>query len=218
MSTDRVADWMSTPALTISPTTMLPEGQQLMAERGIRRLPVMVHEKLVGIVTLGDLRAAQPSAATTLSVYEWPALVQRVTVAECMTKTVVTVSYDVPILDAAQLMLAHKIGGMPVMSEQKLVGVITESDLFRLLLADRLGKQQVGESRVSLTCFHCRTQLRLSSQRAIGPDDECWHCYYHLHRCENCRYFDMVGCLLGREERFEAIPGQHCDRFASHQT
>jgi CBS domain-containing protein len=201
MSTDRVADWMSTPALTISPTTMLPEGQQLMAERGIRRLPVMVHEKLVGIVTLGDLRAAQ-----------------RVTVAECMTKTVVTVSYDVPILDAAQLMLAHKIGGMPVMSEQKLVGVITESDLFRLLLADRLGKQQVGESRVSLTCFHCRTQLRLSSQRAIGPDDECWHCYYHLHRCENCRYFDMVGCLLGREERFEAIPGQHCDRFASHQT
>ncbi len=129
-----VADWMSTPPLLIAPNTSLASAQRIMEEHQVRRLPVVAQGRLVGIVTSGDLRAAQPSAATTLSVFEWNTLLNRVTVAEIMTRDPVTVSCDNSILEAAQLMLTAKIGGLPVMDGSTVVGVITESDLFRLLV------------------------------------------------------------------------------------
>lgn len=129
-----VADWMSTPPLQIAPTTSIASAKRIMEEHQVRRLPVVSQGRLVGIVTSGDLRAAQPSAATTLSVFEWNTLLNRVTVAEIMTRDPVTVSCDNSILEAAQLMHTSKIGGLPVMDGNTLVGVITESDLFRLLV------------------------------------------------------------------------------------
>jgi CBS domain-containing protein len=48
----------------------------------------------------------------------------------------------------------------------------------------------------------------------IGPDDMCWKCHYHLHRCENCRYFDGIACMLDQPDRQSAVPGQHCQSFA----
>jgi CBS domain-containing protein len=176
---------------------------------------VVDRDRLVGIVTWGDLRAAQPSAATTLSVYEWRALLERATVAGCMTPDPVTITPNATVLEAVpRLMLDHKLSGLPVMTHERVVGVITESDLFRLMLADASGTAPAESHRATLVCWHCGTLLRRRSFDSLGPDDTCWQCHYHLHRCESCRYFDRIACMLNRQERHIAVPGQHCQSFA----
>jgi predicted transcriptional regulator len=147
MHTYYVADWMSTPPIVAASTLTLAEAQHLMEQRHVRRLPVVEDDQLVGIVTWGDLRAAWPSAATTLSAYEWRALLERATIAECMTHHPITVAADTPILDAAQRMLDHKIGGLPVVDDGRVIGVITESDLFRLLIAESVGADTIDARR-----------------------------------------------------------------------
>jgi CBS domain-containing protein len=134
MHQQHVAQWMSTPPLTVAPSTSLVTAQRLMQRQHVRRLPVVADGRLIGIITWGDLRAAQPSAATTLSVYEARALLDKVPVAACMTRDPLTVAPDASVLEAAQLILDHKIGGLPVVDDGDVVGMITESDLFRLLL------------------------------------------------------------------------------------
>jgi len=209
-----VADWMSTPPILVRSTTTLADAQRIMEHRKVRRLPVVEDGRLVGIVSWGDLRAAAPSAATTLSVYEWRALLEQATIAECMTHDPVTIEPYVSVLEAAQRMLAHKIGGLPVVQDGRVVGVITESDLFRLLIADATGTEEHASGREVLACGHCGALLRGRSFATLGPDDMCWQCHYHLHRCENCRYFDRIACMLARAERHEPIPGQLCPAFA----
>ena len=136
MRQQHVAEWMSTPPLIVTPSTSLIAAQRLMQRQHVRRLPVVADGRLIGIITWGDLRAAQPSAATTLSVYEARALLDKVTVAACMTHDPLTVAPDAPVLEAAQLILDHKVSGLPVVANGGVVGVITESDLFRLLLSE----------------------------------------------------------------------------------
>jgi CBS domain-containing protein len=205
---------MSTPPILVQPTTTLVEAQRIMEQRQVRRLPVVERGLLVGIVSLGDLRAAQPSIATTLSVYEWRALLERASVAQCMTCDPVTIAPDAAVLDAARLMLERKIGGLPVVLDGRVVGMITESDLFRLLIAETRGSEPAEDGRAVLVCWHCGTLLRRRSFEMIGPDDMCWQCHYHLHRCENCRYFDGIACMLDRPARQSGVPGQHCQAFA----
>jgi CBS domain-containing protein len=146
MPTQRVADWMSTPPIIVAPTSSLADAQHLMEQRHIRRLPVVQDGRLVGIVTWGDLCAAWPSAASTLSVYEWRALLDRVTIVECMTRNPLTVGPGDPVLDAAQCMLDNKIGGLPVLVDGNIVGVITESDLMRLLMSEVAGVEGAAHS------------------------------------------------------------------------
>jgi len=136
MLQQHVAEWMSTPPIIIAPSTSLEAAQRLMQQRHVRRLPVVENGRLIGIITWGDLRAAQPSAATTLSVYEWRALLDKVTVAACMTHDPLTIAPDASVLEAAQLILDHKVSGLPVVADDRVVGVLTESDLFRLLLSE----------------------------------------------------------------------------------
>ncbi|WP_448545362.1 CBS domain-containing protein [Roseiflexus sp.] len=213
MKDQRVADWMSTPAIVIAPTATLAEAQRLMEQRRIRRLPIVENGKLAGIITRGDLRSAQP-ADTTLSYYEWRALLDRVTVAECMTRHVITIAPDASTLDAARLMLKHKIGGLPVVDDEgRVIGIITESDLFRLQIALATGSELHDTARPTLVCHHCGAVLRGRSLETIGRDDQCWRCHYHLHRCDNCRYFNGIGCMLDRPERHTPIPGRDCKQF-----
>jgi CBS domain-containing protein len=109
-----------------------------MKEHGIRRLVVCEDNKLAGIITIGDVREASPSDATTLSIWEMNYLWAQLTVAKVMTHKVFTIQADAPILDAAQIMLDQKVSGIPVVDEeQNLVGMITESDIFRLLVKSR---------------------------------------------------------------------------------
>jgi CBS domain-containing protein len=133
MENKLVRDWMTPNPITIVPKTTLPDAHKLMKESKIRRLPVVDRGQLVGIVTLGDVREAQPSDATTLSIYELNYLLSKLTVDRIMTHEPLTITPDSTVHQAARLMLAHKIGGLPVMEQGRLVGIITESDIFRVL-------------------------------------------------------------------------------------
>ena len=153
MRTLAIRDVMSSPVIAVSPTTSLPKLNALMREQHIRRLPVMSGNRLVGMVTFGDIRSAMPSDATTLSVYELAYLMEQVTAAEIMRGDVITIGADASVAEAAQRMLEHKISGMPVMEQGQLVGIITESDIFRVIssglvaVAERPGNTVAAPSR-----------------------------------------------------------------------
>ncbi len=129
-----VRDWMTTNPVTITPQTSLADAHRLMKQKKVRRLPVMDNGKLVGIVALSDVLEAEPSQATTLSIYELNYLLAELKVEKIMKKPVITVTPDTSIRDAANLMLTHKIGGLPVVDGDQLVGIITESDIFRMIV------------------------------------------------------------------------------------
>ena len=131
MQNERVRDWMTSEVVMISPNQTLPEAHALMKGHKIRRLPVVDGGELIGILTLGDLREASPSDATSLSVFEMNYLLGRLPVSKIMTRDPLTVSPASGLIEAAKLMLHHKISGLPVMEGDELVGIITESDIFR---------------------------------------------------------------------------------------
>lgn len=133
MRTLAIRDVMSSPVIAVSLSTPLPQLNNLMREQHIRRLPVVDGNRLVGMITFGDIRSALPSDATTLSVYELAYLMEQVTAAEVMRDNVITISADASVTQAAQQMLDHKISGMPVVERGQLIGIITESDIFRAI-------------------------------------------------------------------------------------
>ncbi|MCI0393747.1 MAG: CBS domain-containing protein [Chloroflexi bacterium] len=134
MKQQLVKEWMTKDVVTIEPGTTLPEAHRLMRERRIRRLPVVKNGRLVGIVTRGDIRGAEASDATSLSIWELNYLLARLKIDEIMTRNPVTVSPETTIGAAAQVMLDNKISGLPVVEDGRVVGIITESDIFRLIV------------------------------------------------------------------------------------
>jgi CBS domain-containing protein len=137
MKQDLVKHWMTRDVITITPDTSLHEAHRLMTEKRIRRLPVIDHGKLIGIVTLGDVRSAEPSAASTLSVWEMNNLLAKLKVSEIMTREPTTISQEATISTVAEIMLEKKFSCLPVVDETgKLVGIITESDIFRLVVRE----------------------------------------------------------------------------------
>jgi acetoin utilization protein AcuB len=135
MKTELVKDWMTPNPITAPPDMPLPDAHKLMKDHHIRRLPVVdAKGKLVGIVTRGDIRGAEPSEATSLSIFEIHYLLSRLTLDRIMTKDPVTVRPTTTLGEAARLMLQHKIAGLPVVDDGHVLGVITESDIFRLVV------------------------------------------------------------------------------------
>ena len=134
----KVKDWMTTEVVSVAPDTPIAAAHQIMKNNGIRRLPVSEDGKLVGIITIGDVREASPSDATTLSIWELNYLWAQLTVERVMTTNLLTVTPSTPVLDAAELMLEQKVSGLPVVeSDGTLVGILTESDIFRMLVRSR---------------------------------------------------------------------------------
>ena len=130
-----VRDCMTSTPVTIPASTSVPDALRLMRERKVRRLPILdAHGKMVGIVSDKDLLLASPSPATTLSVWELPELLSKLTVERVMTREVITVTEETPLEEAARLMADKRIGGLPVLRGKTLVGIITETDLFKTLL------------------------------------------------------------------------------------
>ncbi len=138
-----VGERMSKPVISIPSDMPINEAINLMRTRQIRRTPVVKDGKLVGIVSDKDLLNASPSPATSLSVWEMNYLLSKITVKDVMTARVLTVQEDTPIEEAARIMADNKIGGMPVMRDQQVVGIITETDLFKILL-ELMGARESG--------------------------------------------------------------------------
>jgi acetoin utilization protein AcuB len=133
----------SSPVITVTPDLPITEALALMQREKIRHAPVVQKGKLVGIVTRNDLLNASPSKATSLSVWEINYLLNKITVAEVMTRKVITITEDTPIEEAARVMADNKISCLPVMRGKELAGIITESDIFKLFL-ELLGARQKG--------------------------------------------------------------------------
>ncbi|HOV94511.1 MAG TPA: CBS domain-containing protein [Spirochaetales bacterium] len=130
-----VGQRMTRNPITITPDTTVPEAQAIMRREKIRRLPVLdKNGKLVGIVSALDLSHASPSPASTLDVWEMHYLISKLKVEQVMSKKVITVPEDLPIEEAARIMVDNEISGLPVMRGSLLVGIITESDLFKLFI------------------------------------------------------------------------------------
>jgi acetoin utilization protein AcuB len=131
----QVSERMTQPVITALPDTPLQEALNLMREKGIRRLPVVDSDgRLRGIVSDRDLLHASPSDATSLSVWELNYLLSKVSLRDVMTRSVITVNRDTPVEEAARIMVDKKIGGLPVMDGDNVVGIITETDLFKVLV------------------------------------------------------------------------------------
>lgn len=139
-----VRERMTHNPITIREDTSLYDALKVMRDNKVRRLPVLNKEgKLVGIVSEKDLLYASPSPATSLSVWEINYLTSKITVRELMTKNVITICEDCPLEEAARIMVDNKIGGLPVMRGDQLVGIITETDLFKIFL-ELLGARAQG--------------------------------------------------------------------------
>lgn len=131
-----VKDWMTSPAVTISPTWTLRRAYELMIELGIRHLPVVEQQVLVGILTLSDVREAKPSDATTLSIWELNYLWDQLTVERTMTRPVISTTANAHVIDAVSQMLDHKFSGLPVVDDANhVVGFLSQIDVYRLLVA-----------------------------------------------------------------------------------
>ncbi len=129
-----VGERMSHPVITVSPETSIHDALAMFKKEHIRRAPVIKDGKLVGIIAERDLLNASPSPVTSLSVWEMNYLISKVTVKQVMTKKVKTIDVVTPIEEAARIMADLKIGGLPVLRSGKVVGMITETDLFKILL------------------------------------------------------------------------------------
>jgi len=139
-----VKDWMTKEPLVVTPKTSVEDAIRTMRDHRVRHLPVVKDgSTLVGIVTQTDLLQASPSPATSLSVWEINFLLAKMQVRDAMTEKVIVVEEGCPLEEAALVMAEHKIGCLPVVHGQRLVGIITETDLFNLF-TEQLGARSTG--------------------------------------------------------------------------
>ena len=145
-----VGERMSHPVITVNPDMPIQDALNLMQKEHVRRFPVVDKRgRLKGIVSEKDLLNASPSDVTSLSIWELNHLLSKITVDEIMTCEVVTISEDSALEEAALIMADKKIGGLPVVRNGDVVGIITETDLFKLFL-ELFGGREPGV-RISVT-------------------------------------------------------------------
>lgn len=131
-----VKNWMSKQTVTIDADGSMQDAMSLMKKHAIRMLPVIKKGKLVGIITDRDLKRASASDATTLEIHELLYLLSKIKVRDLMTRDPITVPADFTVEETAEVLLKNKISGVPVVDESgKVIGTITQSDLFRMLIA-----------------------------------------------------------------------------------
>ena len=139
-----VRERMTANPIVVHPETSFQDALLLLREKKIRRLPVVdKHGNLVGIVVEKDLLRVSPSPATSLDVHEAHYLLSKLAIKDVMTRRVFTVRDDCPLEEAARIMIDHKIGSLPIVHDKKIVGIITETDVFKVM-AEALGGRTKG--------------------------------------------------------------------------
>lgn len=152
-----VRERMTRNPVIVHPETPFEDALQLLREKKIRRLPVVDKQgDLVGIVVEKDLLYASPSPATSLSVFEVHYLLSKLQVKDVMTKRVIAVGEDCPLEEAARIMIDHKIGSLPVVQSKQVIGIITETDVFKVMV-EALGGRAKG----------VRIALRVPNQKGV---------------------------------------------------
>lgn len=144
-----VSDWMTKNVFTAAPDNSISDAVRLMKEKRIKHLPVMRDGKIAGILSDRDIKEFCPSKATSLDVYEVHYLLAKTKVIDAMKGNVITTTPDTPVEEAAMVMHNHKIGCLPVVDKDRLVGIISDHDIYRVLV-DITGVRH-GGTRVYLT-------------------------------------------------------------------
>lgn len=129
-----VADAMTRELVTLGPEDTLMQAVEVMRKRGVRRLPVVVADTLVGLLAEGDLKRAQPSVLSD-SEEEFVRVMDGTPISRIMIPSPITTTEETPLLDAAQTLHTTKFGALPVLRDGKLVGILTDSDLVGGLVA-----------------------------------------------------------------------------------
>ena len=148
----RIRDIMTYNVVTIPSNTLVNHANEIMRTHRFERLPVVDKGKLVGIVTKDRLLRAAPSAATSLSVWELNYLLSKMTIVEIMEKDVITVTPDTTVESALALAQEKRVGSLPVVEDDKVVGIVTTNDFFLKILNPLLGMGEVG---TRLTIRNC---------------------------------------------------------------
>ncbi len=143
-----VKNRMTKDPITISANAPITDAVALMREKNLKRIPVMDRDKVVGILTQSDVQKVSPTKATSLSIFEINYLLSKTTVKDAMTKKPITIDSDSLLEEAAVIMRQERIGTLPVVENGKLVGIITESDIFDAFI-DLLGFKDIG-SRITI--------------------------------------------------------------------
>jgi acetoin utilization protein AcuB len=155
---------MTANPVVVHPDTSFEDALQLLRDKKIRRLPVVdKNGDLLGIVVEKDLLYASPSPATSLSVFEVHYLLSKLQVKDVMTKRVITVGEDCPLEEAARIMVDHKIGSLPIVRGKQVVGIVTETDVFRTM-AEALGGRAKG-LRVTLRVPDVKGELAMITNK-----------------------------------------------------
>jgi acetoin utilization protein AcuB len=154
-----VREWMTSPAIVITAALPVQAALELMNSRSVRRLPVIERGRLVGIVTRSDLHAVLGIERATRRGHGK-------TVADVMARAPESVSADDTLERAAQIMLRHKVSGLPVVDGDRVAGILTESDLFRALCA-LLGIDEPG-ARIAVHVPEAQNPLEAVSKRLRG--------------------------------------------------
>lgn len=184
-----VGNRMTRNPITVSPDESIASTLERMRREKVHRFPVVNKKgEMVGIVTHKDLLYASPSSVTSLNVWEVTYLLNQVKVREAMTKDVVTVDEDCPIEDAARLMQDNTISSLPVMRNGLIVGIITESDIFKIFL-ELLMAREKGVRLTVLAPYFKGSLAQISSaitekgglilalNTFLGEDPTNWGCH-----------------------------------------
>lgn len=184
-----VGNRMTPNPITVTPDVSIAEAMRILRREKIHRLPVLnKNKKLVGIVTYEDLLYASPSSVTSLNMWEINYLLNEVTVEEVMVENVVTVDEDCPIEDAARLMQDNTISCLPVMRGDMLVGIITESDIFKIFLELMMAREKgirltvlapyyKGSLAEISSAITAKGGLILALNTFLGEDPSNWGCH-----------------------------------------
>lgn len=136
-----VSDYMTPNPLTVEPEDTLLHALETMRLRGVRRLPVAVGGTLVGLVTEGDLKRAEPSMLTD-SEEDFNRVMEGTPVSRIMIQNPVTVTADTPLLDAAEILYSTKYGALPVVAGGRVVGILTDNDMVHALVDVLRGEKE----------------------------------------------------------------------------
>jgi len=194
--------------ITITPDVPIAEALEWMRRENVRRFPVVDKtDRLVGIITRSDLLHAAPSSVTSLDVWEVTYLLSQVTVKEVMTKDVITVTEECPLEEAARIMSDNKIGGLPVMRDGLVVGIITESDIFRVFL-EVFGARERGVRMTALAPNFKGSLAQISTEITkrggniqalsvfLGDDPSNWGCMLKVAEMSKDELVEAVGPLV----------------------
>jgi acetoin utilization protein AcuB len=183
-----VAEWMTRDPVTIAADATLGTAAAQMTKHKVRHLPVLAGERLVGIVSRGDLLGAAPAGLNPFSPAAAGNPALDTPLRPVMTAAPLTVTADAPLEAAAQLMIDRKIGGLPVVTGARLVGMLTQSDLFRAFTA-ALGGRGPG--------------LRITFE--LGPDEDVMVLVVDLARRHKQRVTSVATFALGNGREVAVI-------------